>query len=75
MTEPGGDDKLEAADPEAETWQEAARALSHEVHHHLREEETKFFQVSGKILGARQKTSLAASYRKDFLRMQRVLAG
>jgi hypothetical protein len=44
------------------------------VHHHLREEESKFFQVSGKILGATAKKTLAAKYRKDYSRMLKVLA-
>ena len=67
-------EKLEQADPLAPTWNEAARCLSHEVHHHLREEETKFFQVSGKILSQTQKARLAKSYRKDYARMLKVLA-
>lgn len=67
-------EKLEAADPLAATWSEAARCLSHEVHHHLREEETKFFQVSGKILSQTQKVRLAKHYRKDYARMLKVLA-
>ena len=67
-------EKLHHADPEAETWSEAAKALSHQVHHHLREEETKFFQVSGRILSATQKARLAKAYRKDYLRMSKVVA-
>ncbi len=67
-------EKLQHADPEAETWSQAAKKLSHEVHHHLREEETKFFQVSGKILSATQKTRLAGRYRRDYQRMLKVLA-
>ena len=67
-------EKLEKADPLGEHWDELAKCLSHEVHHHLREEETKFFQVSGKILSASEKTRLAPKYRKDFERMLRVLA-
>lgn len=55
-------------------WLEKARELSHKVHHHLREEEKKFFQVSGKILSATQKVRLAGGYRKDYLRMQKMLA-
>ena len=51
-----------------------ARALSHKVRHHLREEESKFFQVSGKLLSNTQKLRLAAQYRKDFARMQAVAA-
>lgn len=60
-------------DPKA--WPECAKKLSHEVHHHLKEEETKFFQLSGKILSDRQKSSLAGKYRRDLQRMRRVAAG
>ena len=56
-------------------WPERARKLSHEVHHHLKEEETKFFQLSGKILSDRQKSSLAGQYRRDLQRMRAVVAG
>lgn len=55
-------------------WMSKARKLSEKVHHHLREEEKKFFQVSGKILTDTQKTKLARQYRKDYLRMHKVLA-
>ena len=54
-------------------WMARARKLSEKVHHHLREEETKFFQASGKLLSATRKIALAKSYRRDFERMQRVL--
>lgn len=64
---------LQRADILAATWGEAAKALSHEVHHHLREEESKFFQVSGKILTESQKSRLAGRYRRDFARMLKVL--
>lgn len=63
--------KLDAA---GDAWIDKARELSHEVHHHLREEEKKFFQVSGKILGEAQKVQLAKRYRKDYLRMHKRLA-
>jgi hypothetical protein len=68
-------EKLGKADPLGGHWDELAKCLSHEVHHHLREEETKFFQVSGKILSATAKTRLAAKYRKDYARMLKVAAG
>lgn len=55
-------------------WMAKARKLSEKVHHHLREEEKKFFQVSGKILSAVQKTKLAKQYRKDYLRMHKALS-
>jgi len=64
---------LEALDPAGSAWIDKARELSHEVHHHLREEEKRFFQVSGKLLTDTQKTQLARRYRRDYARMHRVL--
>ena len=66
-------EKLQQGRPGDRGWMATARALSTKVHHHLREEETKFFQVSGKILGATQKTRLAARYRREYQRMQKLL--
>lgn len=66
-------EKLQDGEPGDRGWLATARALSHKVHHHLREEEKKFFQVSGKILGTREKQSLAKKYRADFARMHRRL--
>ena len=65
---------LHKADAEGGQWLAVARKLSEKVHHHLREEEKKFFQVSGKILSATQKTKLARQYRKDYLRMHKALS-
>jgi hypothetical protein len=67
-------EEMQHLDPNSEPWLDKARELSKEVHHHLREEETKFFQVSGKILGTLQKQRLARSYRRDYARMHKVLA-
>jgi hypothetical protein len=64
-------ERLQSIGPDGRGWMAAAKALSHEVHHHLREEERKFFQVSGTILSERQKTQLARRYRTDYRRMQR----
>jgi hypothetical protein len=66
-------EKLQKGEPGDRGWLATAKALSHKVHHHLREEETKFFQVSGKILGTREKVSLAKKYRRDFARMHKAL--
>lgn len=66
---------LGKARKQPQAWPELARKLSHEVHHHLKEEETKFFQLSGKILSDRQKSSLAGKYRRDLKRMRLVEAG
>jgi hypothetical protein len=66
-------EKLQKGEPGDRGWLATAKALSHKVHHHLREEETKFFQVSGKILGTREKVSLAKKYRRDFARIHKAL--
>ena len=66
-------EKLQKGEPGDRGWLATAKALSHKVHHHLREEETKFFQVSGKILGTREKVSLAKKDRRDFARMHKAL--
>ncbi len=66
-------EELEDLDPAGEAWIKQARALSKEVHHHLREEEQKFFQISGKLLTEPQKLRLAGQYRRDYLRMHRKL--
>ncbi|MFA5941625.1 MAG: hemerythrin domain-containing protein [Sinimarinibacterium sp.] len=67
-------EQLQALDPAGEAWIDQAKALSHEVHHHLREEEKKFFQVSGKLLSTVQKLRFAGQYHRDYLRMHRLLA-
>jgi hypothetical protein len=64
---------MQGTDPTARGWLAHARKLSEKVHHHLREEEKKFFQVSGKILADSRKLTLARQYRRDFARMQRTL--
>lgn len=64
---------LQKLEPAEKAWLDKARELSKKVHHHLREEEKKFFQVSGKILGAAQKTRSAKSYRRDYMRMLKKL--
>lgn len=67
-------EKLQEGEPSDRGWMNTARALSHLVHHHLREEEKKFFQASGKLLSDAQKTRLAGQYRRDLKRMKKVLA-
>jgi hypothetical protein len=56
------------------SWLAVAQRLSHKVHHHLKEEEKTFFQISGKILTDKQKLLLGKRYRKDYARMHLVLA-
>lgn len=67
-------ESLEKLDIEGAAWLDHARKLSEEVHHHLKEEEKKFFQVSGKILTDAQKLQLANRYRRDYARMRSKLA-
>ena len=64
---------LHKADAEGGQWLAVARKLSEKVHHHLREEEKKFFQVTGKILTDPQKVQAAKKYRKDYARMLKKL--
>lgn len=66
-------EKLQTSDHNGRGWMTHARKLSEKVHHHLREEEKKFFQVSGKILSRTRKAGLASQYRKDYLRMLETL--
>lgn len=65
---------VQKLDPAEKAWLEKAKELSHQVHHHLREEEKKFFQVSGKALSEAQKTRSAKAYRRDYARMHKKLA-
>lgn len=65
---------LAEADYQGGSWLAKARELSHLVHHHLLEEERKFFQTSGKILSEAQKVMLAQQYDVDYVRMKAKLA-
>lgn len=60
---------LGALSASGDAWGTKAIELAHKVRHHLKEEETKFFQVSGKLLTDTQKLRLATQYRRDFERM------
>ena len=65
---------LHKADAQGGQWLAVARKLSEKVHHHLREEEKKFFQVTGRILSASAKVQAARRYRRDYARMSRKLS-
>lgn len=67
-------EELQVVDKSGRGWMATAKKLSEKVHHHLREEEKKFFQVSGKILSDTQKQRLARQYRRDYTRLQRELS-
>lgn len=63
---------LQVTDKSGSGWMATAKKLSEKVHHHLREEEKKFFQVSGKIISEAQKVRLAKAYRRDYERMRKM---
>ena len=65
---------LHKADAQGGQWLAVARKLSEKVHHHLREEERKFFQVTGRILSASAKVQAERRYRRDYARMLRKLS-
>lgn len=65
---------LQVLDHSGRSWMASAHKLSEKVHHHLREEEKKFFQVSGKILSDTQKERQAKRYRREFAKMVKTLA-
>lgn len=65
--------KLRGVKPGSARFDKLADALSHEVHHHLKEEEKGFFQLSGRILTDKEKERLAGRYRKDYERMLKKL--
>jgi hypothetical protein len=56
-------DETEMSSP---AWMATAKKLSEKVHHHLKEEEQKFFQMAGKLLDDKQKESLAGDYVREY---------
>ena len=58
---------------DGKAWGKKAAELSEKVHHHLREEEKKFFQVSGKILSDTQKAREGKRYLREHAAMVRKL--
>ncbi|MCM2251030.1 MAG: hemerythrin domain-containing protein [Ramlibacter sp.] len=63
-------EQLQQQDIAAPPWTLAARKLCDKVEHHLKEEETKFFQEAGKVLTQTQKLSLAKDYEAEFLTLR-----
>ena len=59
-------EELDETEMSSPSWLATAKKLSEKVHHHLKEEEQKFFQSAGKLLDEKQKISLAKDYLKEF---------
>ena len=59
-------EEIEAADPATSSWLAAAKRLAHKVEHHLEEEETRFFQMAGKLLSEAQKHQFADAYQQEY---------
>ncbi|MBH3404020.1 hemerythrin domain-containing protein [Pseudomonas glycinae] len=59
-------EELDETEMSSPAWLATAKRLSEKVHHHLQEEEQKFFQMAGKLLDDKQKEQLAGQYEKEF---------
>ena len=63
-------EELEGQELNAPGWMAGAKKLCDKIGHHLKEEETKFFQEAGKALSEAQKLSLAKDYEAEFLTLR-----
>jgi hemerythrin-like domain-containing protein len=61
---------LEELVADSAQWMEDAGKLCDKIEHHLSEEESKFFQLAGKVLTEAQKLSLAKEYEAEFLTLR-----
>lgn len=59
-------EELDETEMSSPAWLATAKKLSDKVHHHLKEEEQKFFQMAGKLLDDKQKEALAGQYQKEY---------
>jgi len=62
--------ELETIEYDSSAWLKIAKKLKHEVEHHLEEEEQEVFQLAGKVLTDKQKTSLSQDY-QNYIKEQR----
>src|SRR4030095_4194475 len=63
-------DDLSVRNKKEPGWIAIAKKLSFKVRHHLKEEETKFFQVAGRLLSETKKKHLARKYTQEIARMR-----
>ncbi|WP_448145194.1 hemerythrin domain-containing protein [Pseudomonas silesiensis] len=59
-------EELDETEMSSPAWLATAKKLAEKVHHHLKEEEQKFFQMAGKLLDDKQKETLAGQYLKEY---------
>jgi hypothetical protein len=59
-------EELDETEMSSPAWLATAKKLSEKLHHHLKEEEQKFFQMAGKLLDDKQKETLAGQYEKEY---------
>lgn len=64
-------DDLSVRNKKQAGWIATAKKLSFKVRHHLKEEESKFFQVAGRLLSATKKQQLASKYTREIVRMRK----
>ena len=59
-------DELNKMEMSSPGWLAHFKKLHHKVYHHLDDEESAIFQLAGKVLPERMKTSLAKDYEEEF---------
>ena len=64
-------DDLSVRNKKQAGWIATAKKLSFKVRHHLKEEESKFFQVAGRLLTETKKQQLGRKYTQEIVRMRR----
>jgi len=65
---------LSVRDKNQDGWIATAKQLSFKVRHHLKEEESKFFQLAGRLLSDTKKDQLGRRYAKEIVRMRKHFA-
>ncbi len=63
-------DEMRTRNKRSDAWLGKAKELGKLVRHHLKEEESKFFQVAGRALTDAKKVTLAKSYLREIARMK-----
>lgn len=64
-------EELEQTDMSSPSWIATAKKLADKVHHHLKEEEHKFFQQAGKILDDAEKEKLCKQYLNEYAKYKK----